>query len=100
MEQQPTQTANQIGKRFDYVQYDETAQTHQAEIKNLCRHLEAYITAHIPAGRAQSTALTRLEECYAWCGKGIRDDQILRNGSAELQEERNSDGVTYIPKEQ
>ena len=38
--------------------------------------------------RTVALALTKLEECYMWIGKAIRDDQIERNGSAELQEER------------
>lgn len=33
-------------------------------------------------------AITKLEEFYMWVGKAIRDEQLLRNGSAELQEER------------
>lgn len=42
------------------------------------------------AHRAKALALTKLEEVYMWIGKAIRDDQIERNGSAELQEERNN----------
>jgi len=38
--------------------------------------------------RAKALAITKLEEVYMWIGKAIRDDQIKRNGSAELQEER------------
>ncbi len=33
-------------------------------------------------------ALADIEEAYMWCGKAIRDDQIARNGTAELQENR------------
>jgi len=36
--------------------------------------------------RAKALAITKLEEVYMWIGKAIRDDQIKRNGSAELQE--------------
>lgn len=32
-----------------------------------------------------------LEEAYMWVGKAIRDDQIKRNGAAELQEGRNNE---------
>ena len=42
----------------------------------------------LPEGRAKSLALTKLEECYMWIGKAIRDAQMKRNGGAELQEER------------
>jgi hypothetical protein len=38
--------------------------------------------------RPQSLALTSLEECYMWIGKAIRDNQIERNGSATLLEQR------------
>lgn len=33
-------------------------------------------------------SLQRLEQAYMWCGKAIRDEQIERNGSAPLLEER------------
>ncbi len=35
-----------------------------------------------------SDCFRRLEQAYMWVGKAIRDDQINRNGSAPLQEER------------
>lgn len=73
--------------RFDYVKYDERAQSDQNLAKSFVTGLEAMINK-IGSGRAQSLALTKLEECYMWIGKAIRDDQIKRNGSAELQEER------------
>lgn len=77
--------------RFDYVRYDETAMERQAHCKKVCEDLEHAISASIKPGRAQSLALTKLEEVYMWIGKAIRDDQIERNGSASLQEERNNE---------
>lgn len=77
--------------RFDYVKYDDLAQVRQAAFKDQVEYLENLICGnfHNPAcGRAKALALTALEECYMWIGKAIRDDQIARNGSAELQEER------------
>ncbi len=74
--------------RFDYVKYDETTQKVQERAKLLVQDVEHLITVHCKPGRAQSLALTKLEECYMWIGKAIRDEQIVRNGSAELQEAR------------
>lgn len=74
--------------RFDYVKYDEKAQAQQASMKDNFVHMEALITANIQDPRAKALALTALEESYMWVGKGIRNDQIARNGVAELQEER------------
>lgn len=77
--------------RFNYVKYDEDAAEVQAAFKKVFEHLEGAIN-EIPietAGRAKALALTKLEECYMWVGKAIRDDQIDRNKQTELQEERN-----------
>lgn len=73
--------------RFDYVKYDEFAQRGQEKAKILCTHLEQSIE-NLPSGRAKALALTKLEEVYMWIGKALRDDQIQRNGTAPLQEER------------
>lgn len=42
----------------------------------------------LPKGRAQSLAITKLEECYMWIGKGLRDKQVARGGSSEELKER------------
>ncbi len=73
--------------RFDYVAYDETATAIQGGFKTVCQNLEKTLESMRP-GRAQSLAITKLEEFYMWVGKAIRDDQIGRNGSAPLQEGR------------
>jgi len=70
--------------RFDYVRYDETAIKKSEALKAQHAELAAAIEA-LPAGRATSLALTKLEECFMWVGKAIRDDQVVRNGGAELQ---------------
>lgn len=75
--------------RFDYVAYDQYAQRGQEMAKICCQQLEGKIE-NLPESRAKALALTKLEECYMWIGKAIRDDQIKRNGSAQLQEERNN----------
>lgn len=74
--------------RFDYVKYDDKAITQQDGFKKLVSEIEAYIEGSLGSPRAKALALTKLEETYMWIGKAIRDDQIARNGSAPLQEER------------
>ncbi len=74
--------------RFDYVKYDERAQSCQAKFKDICEDLEGSISLFLRDSRAKALAYTAWEECYMWIGKAIRDDQIQRNGSAELQEDR------------
>lgn len=89
-----------IGSRFAYVKYDDAAIRLQEAAKELSEALEGLIEDEIESPRAKALALTKLEEVYMWVGKGIRDDQIKRNKSTELQEERKDDSkVTYIPKE-
>lgn len=73
--------------RFDYVKYDELAIEDQEKAKRHCAVLEGLVD-RLESPRAKALALTKLEECYMWIGKAIRDDQIKRNGSAQLQEER------------
>ena len=74
--------------RFDYVKYDEQAQKTQDMFKHSVIGLEKDIVGSLADSRAQSLALTKLEEVYMWIGKAIRDDQIKRNGLAPLQEDK------------
>ena len=74
--------------RFDYVKYDDQAQESQNTLKTAMMNIEGLVTKLTTTGRAQSLILTKLEEAYMWMGKAIRDDQIARNVTAELQEER------------
>lgn len=67
--------------RFDYVKYDEYAEEYQKEAKRQVENLEEFLDETIKSPRAKALALTKLEECYMWIGKAIRDDQIARNGS-------------------
>jgi hypothetical protein len=59
----------------------------QEAAKEAVQEVELVINL-LPEGRAKSLALTKLEECYMWIGKAVRDLQITSNGTAELQEER------------
>jgi hypothetical protein len=87
-----TQEHDLSSTRFDYVKYDETANDAQAKCKDACLALESAINAiGQGGGREKAIALTQLEHVYARCGRAIRDDQISRNGSAELQEGRGNE---------
>lgn len=74
--------------RFDYVKYDAQAELAQTELKATIGNVESYVEKHVKSPRAKALVLTKLEEAYMWMGKGVRDDQIARNGGAELQEGR------------
>ena len=74
--------------RFDYIRYDAVRAETQADFKDTFLHVEKLIETNVKSKRAQKLALTALEVCYMWIGKGLRDDQIEANGSAELEEER------------
>lgn len=74
--------------RFDYVKYDEKALKDQKYFKDHFEITELAVNANLVSPRAKALVLTKLEEAYMWVGKAIRDDQIERNGSAPLQEER------------
>lgn len=80
--------------RFDYVRYDGDSMQDQAEIKVICEDLEDEIMDRLPEGRARDEALKALEVAYMWCGKGIRDKQIEKNGRAEPNESRDPDAVS------
>jgi hypothetical protein len=68
----------------------------QAQAKELVMKLETMVggigyaqgVLTDSCARSKAQAITKLEECYMWIGKAIRDDQIARSGSAPLQEER------------
>lgn len=84
--------------RFDYVKYDDHAFALQGLTKDMCIELEKMIetigstldpvTDKSKVGRSKASALTKLEECYMWIGKAIRDDQIARNPVVVLEEDR------------
>lgn len=76
--------------RFDYVAYDQDATAIQAWAKGEAIELETMINLKISCGRSKALALTALEECYMWIGKGIRNDQLARNEFTQLQEGRNN----------
>lgn len=77
--------------RFDYVKYDQIAQAKSAAFKGKCIELEELVKGFLGGNgygpRAAELALQALEECFMWCGKAIRDEQVYQR-TADLQEER------------
>ena len=76
--------------RFDYVKYDEKSAQAQLLLKTELQRLETLVDSEIESPRAKALVHTKLEEAYMWIGKGIRDDQFKRNGTAPLEESRNA----------
>jgi hypothetical protein len=76
--------------RFDYVKYDEEAMDDQSFFKTEFTQLEECVEDLIVCPRSKALILTKLEEAYMWIDKGIRNDQISRNGKSELLEERSN----------
>jgi len=68
---------------FDYVKYDQASFDRQAHCLRAVEDMEHAIIASTGPGRAHSLALTKLEECFMWIGKAIRDDQLKREATAE-----------------
>lgn len=78
---------SQPSKTFSYVKYDEHAKSQQEIAKVMMENLEDFIS-RLGAGRPQSLAMTKLEECYMWIGKAIRDQQYRRLPETPHQPER------------
>lgn len=76
--------------RFDYVKYDAQAVADQQQMKETFTLLELNVENRIKSPRAKALVMTKIEEAYMWVGKAIRDDQIARNNTTELQEERSN----------
>ncbi len=74
--------------RFNYVKYDHLATVQQEKAKEVVEQLEELIVLGKKETRAQQNALNKLEECYMWIGKMIRDEQIKRNSQTEHVPER------------
>lgn len=74
--------------RFDYVKYDQRATEIQASFKASVENISLEVELRLKSPEAKALIHVKLQEAYMWIGKAIRDDQIARHGSAELQEER------------
>jgi len=68
--------------RFDFIEYDDLSREQQLNFKNqfikIANDIEAISTGN---ERSSLIALVKLEECYMWVGKAIRDNQIIRKGN-------------------
>lgn len=60
--------------RFDHIEYDGPSAALSGSIRATMRAAEHAIL-ELPESRPRSLALTKLEECFMWCGKAIRDKQ-------------------------
>lgn len=61
--------------RFDYIEYTDKSQRLSDERKQISDDFENLIN-QFPNSREKSLALTKLEECFMWCGKAIRNLQL------------------------
>lgn len=75
--------------RFDYVKYDVDGVMQQGLFKGAFMAIDESIQSILPDSDYRKEAIKHLEISYMMIGKAIRDEQIERNGSAPLQEERN-----------
>ena len=69
--------------RFAYISYDLQATSEQQSAKTQVEQLEIIIERLQPS-REKSIAMTKLEECYMWIGKGIKEKQIYRDYVKDL----------------
>ncbi len=78
--------------RFAYVRYDSVAVERQTQLKAQFEIIEKLIDSIADGDgcttRAKDLAFQYLENCYAWCGKAIRDEQVGLRGDATPQEAR------------
>jgi hypothetical protein len=65
--------------RFEYVKYDDLRNLKQMKLKEFFEEIEGYANINLIEGRAKSLFMTKLEECYMWAGKALRDEQIKEN---------------------
>lgn len=61
--------------RFDHIQYSEKSKQLSNQFKTISEQYEALIN-ELPNSREKSLALTKLEECFMWVGKALRNIQI------------------------
>ena len=76
--------------RFDHVKFDPEHESTRKVLRVLVESLENcidMISIDKAAGRSKAMAMTKLEECYMWAGKAVRDDQVAIAGRAEKKAE-------------
>ncbi|HYX39946.1 MAG TPA: hypothetical protein VE954_43170 [Oligoflexus sp.] len=77
--------------RFDFIAWDGLSEHASRQIKSYAKMLEACIDHHLEPSRERSLAMTALEECFMWVGKGIRHDQLER-------QKKGDDGTLPLPE--
>ena len=61
--------------RFDNVKYDEITSVKHYMLKKMFEEIEAYADLNIITGRSKAMFMTKLEECFMWAGKSLKEDQ-------------------------
>lgn len=69
-------------RRFDYIRYDEAHAELQSQFYLAFNEMNDVIENNLENGRAKALAITKLEECYMWVGKQIRDQQVKKSGQS------------------
>lgn len=67
----PTPLQQRIANDFEYHAPTEGDVEIMRTIRSELGQIAQYIAAHVPGGREQSTALTKLEEAMMWANAGI-----------------------------
>lgn len=71
-----------MNERFNFVTYDDQSKEKSEAIKKAVANLEDVVENNLQGdSRAKSILLTKLEECFMWVGKAVRDDQLKRSGA-------------------
>jgi len=74
--------------RFDYVKYDDKAIEQQDLFKQQFMVLDSTVANILDDSDYTKEVIKHLEIAYMMVGKQVRDQQIFRNRTATLQEER------------
>lgn len=75
-------------RRFDYIRYDDDHAELQSQFYLAFNEMNDAIENNLENGRAKALAITKLEECYMWVGKQIRDQQVKKSGESKNLNER------------
>ena len=87
-----------MNTRFAYIAYDGQSIAISNEAKAACEAVEKVILSKLSHGREQDLALAKIEECFMWIGKSIRNTQTNREGSKnETDIVTPADGVNVPP---
>jgi hypothetical protein len=71
-----------LGK-FELLPYDSSSQALSNSALQKVDDVRAFIETNIKPGREASLAMTKVEECFMWIGKAIRNDQYERQFKKE-----------------